>query len=143
MMNLIFDVDQNRLIEVLAERLKEEKLVSPPSWSSFVKTGAHKERPPLREDWWFVRSAAVLRSVFLLGPVGTEKLRRKFGGRKNRGVKPERFVKGSGSVTRKILQQLEQAGLVVQGVKGVHKGRVVTGKGVKLLRDAALRVKGD
>ena len=72
----------------LATRMKKDKIIEMPEWTQFVKTGVHKERPPAHGDWWFMRSAAVLRKVAMLGPIGVSKLRTKFGGRKNRGHKP-------------------------------------------------------
>jgi small subunit ribosomal protein S19e len=138
----MFDVEQSKLIEALSEDLKKISEIKPPHWSAFAKTGAHKERPPVNNDWWYVRAAAILRSVYKLGPVGVQKLRRKYGGKRNRGVVAERFYKGSGSIARKILQQLEKAGLVTHTAKGVHKGRVATGKGQSLLDKAALRIGG-
>lgn len=132
-MATIYDVSANELVEKAAEKLKEIPEIKPPAWASYVKTGQSRERPPAREDWWYVRSAAVLRSVYRLGPVGVSKLRTKYGGRKNRGVAGERAYKGSGNILRKIMQQLEKAELVKQTVKGVHKGRIITPKGKSLL----------
>jgi small subunit ribosomal protein S19e len=100
----------------------------------------HKERPPLKEDWWYMRAASVLRKVSILGPVGVEKLRTKYGGKKNRGHKTEHRFKGSGNIVRKVLQQLEKAGLIKKGDKGVHKGRVITPKGISLIDKAAVRI---
>jgi len=131
----IFDVNPNMLIEKVANELKA--MLKAPEWASFVKTGVHKERPPVNEDWWYVRSAAILRSIAIMGPIGTSKLRTKYGGKQNRGHKTEHFYKGSGSIIRKILQQLEEAGLVKQASIGVHKGRIVTPKGQSLLDKSA------
>jgi small subunit ribosomal protein S19e len=50
-------------------------------------------------------------------------LKRKYGGKKNRGHKPEKRFDGSGNIIRKILQQLEKAGLIEQKAIRVHKGR--------------------
>lgn len=129
----IYDIDPTELIERLAKELKKTESINPPKWASFVKTGAHKERPPAREDWWYVRSASVLRKVRLKGPIGVSKLKIIYGGKKNRGYAPERFKKGSGNIIRKILQQLEKAELLKQDSKGVHKGRIITPKGIKLM----------
>ncbi|MBU1201723.1 MAG: 30S ribosomal protein S19e [Nanoarchaeota archaeon] len=137
---MLFEVSQNELIEKTAQELK--KVIHMPSWSPFVKTGVHKQRPPIDNDWWYVRAAAVLRKIYVLGPIGVSKLRTLYGGRKNRGVKPERFYRGSGSVIRKILQQLEEAKLIKQDVKGKHKGRVITPKGKSLLFSVAKSIKG-
>ncbi len=134
-------VDANQLIELLAKELHGIPQIKAPAWAPFVKTGAHKERPPARSDWWYVRTAAVLRTVARLGPVGTSKLRTKFGGKHSRGFKSERFARGSGSIIRKAMQQLEKAGLIKQAAKGVHKGRVITEKASVMMSSIALKVK--
>lgn len=66
--------------------------------------------------------------------MGLEKLRADYGGRKNRGSKPNRVVKAGGNGIRKILQQLESAGLI-QTQK--PQGRVMSPKGRKLLQEVA------
>lgn len=136
------DVSQQALITSLASELKNVKDIQPPDWANFVKTGASRERPPTQEDWWYTRSASVLRKVSDLGPIGTQKLRRQYGGRKNMGYKPERFKTGSANITRKILQQLEKAQLVKQVDKEGRKGRVLTPQGHSLLDRAAKKVHG-
>lgn len=133
------DVKPQELAKEVAEALKDK--ITPPKWATFVKTGSHKERPPLEKDWWYIRAASVLRTIYRNGPVGVSKLRSKYGGAKNRGVKPHLFTKASGSILRKILQQLETAGLLAKVKEGVHKGRVITPAGVSLLAKAATRVK--
>jgi len=139
-MSHIINVNPNTLVNKTAIELKNQKLVTPTEWSKFVKTGHHKQRLPDSEDWWFHRSAAVLRSIAKLGPIGTEKLRTKYGGKKNRGHKPERFYKASGSILRKILQQLEKSELVKQEEKSIHKGRILTPKGVCFLDKIAVQI---
>jgi small subunit ribosomal protein S19e len=131
----IYDVNPNMLIDRLAKELKSQ--IKAPEWAVFVKTGVHKERPPVSEDWWQVRAAAILRTIAILGPIGTSKLRTKYGGKQNRGHKTEHFYKGSGAVIRRILQQLEEAGLVKQTSVGVHKGRIITPAGQSLLTRAS------
>lgn len=141
-MRSIYEVDQGELIGAVAKSLKEVAEIKPPEWAKFVKTGHFKERPPVSKDWWYIRTAAVLRRVTLLGPVGVSKLRTKFGGKKNRGHKPEHHYKASGSIIRKSLQQLEKAGLIVKAAKGVHKGRVASPKGIALMEKAASSISG-
>ncbi len=137
-MTNVYDTDPNELIERTAEKLSEMPEMSPPEWAKFAKTGVHKERPPVNSDkWWFTRAAAVLRKLYLLGPVGTAKLRTLYGGKKGRGYQPPTFKKGSGNIIRKVLQQLEKAGLASQTSKKGHKGRVATPKGVSLLDKTA------
>lgn len=138
----IYDVDASELIKKAADSLKKIDSIKAPEWAMFVKTGASKERPPVERDWWYARAASVLRKVYVLGPVGVSKLRKKYGGKKNRGHKPERFYKGSGNIIRKILQQLEKAELIKQTEKGLHKGRSVTPKGKKFLDKIATEIVG-
>ena len=121
------------LIEKTAEKLKEIKEFEKPGWSAFVKTSISRDRPPVKEDWWYSRAASILRKLDVLGPIGTNKLRRKYGGRKNRGHKPEKFFIGSGKIIRTILKQLETAGLAEQKETKGHKGRVLTKKGKSFL----------
>ncbi len=133
-------VEPSTLIKKVAEELKKIDLIQPPEWAKFVKTGVFKQRPPIEEDWWYVRAASILRGVYLLGPIGTIKLRTKYGGKQNRGVKPGKFKVGSGNIIRTILQQLEKEGLVVQNKKPKKMGRVATGKGQSLLEKCAISI---
>jgi len=129
----INDTKPDILIKKIAEELKKLPEIKAPEWSIFVKTGHHKERPPVEKDWWFSRAASILRKVYLLGPIGTNKLKVKYGGKKNRGHKPGKTYAASGNIIRKILQQLESAELIVKAEVNGHKGRKLTVKGKKFL----------
>ncbi|KSW11674.1 30S ribosomal protein S19 [Pyrodictium occultum] len=132
------EVPADLLIERLAQKLKQMPQIRPPVWAYYAKTGVHKERPPEDPDWWYYRAASILRKLYKRGtPVGVERLRTAYGGRVNRGVAPEHFAKGSGSVVRKILQQLERAGLVVK-VRG--RGRSLSPRGRSLLDNTAYEI---
>ena len=131
-MGTIFDYSASKLINKAAESLKSIKEIKSPDWASFVRTGRAKERPPADVDWWYKRSAAILRKIYLYGPIGVSKLRVKFGSRKNRGVKPENFYPASGNHIRKMLQQLQKAGLIEESKK-LKKGRIITAKGKSFL----------
>lgn len=135
----IFDAHAGKLAKEVAAVLKTKEELTPPVWAKFVKTGVHKEKPPQQKDWWYIRAAAVLRTIYKDGPVGVSKLCSKYGGKKNRGNKPNKFIKGSGSVIRKIVQQLQAAGLIKYKKEGVHKGRVITSAGTALLNKAAVK----
>jgi len=115
----------------LSETLKSQ--ITMPEWANFVKTGANKERIPQNKDWWYKRAASMLLTIYNKGPIGTSKLKTKYGSKKNRGFKPERFMKSSGKIIRTIFQQLEKQELVTQKKEGVHKGRIITSKGESLL----------
>ena len=117
-MTTVYDVPADHIIRRSAEELKKRKEITPPAWAAFAKTGAHKEMPPEDPDWWFIRVAAVLRRVYVDGPMGVERMRSFYGGNKNRGSRPNAFRKGSGSILRKSFQQLEAAGLIVHDKTG-------------------------
>jgi small subunit ribosomal protein S19e len=136
----IFDVQPGKLIDEIAKELEKMPEMAPPSWSIAVKTGVSKERPPIRDDWWYTRSAAVMRSIYKLGPVGVSKLRTKYGGRKNRGHAPDKTFRAGGNILRKILQKLEIIGFAKQTQVGVHKGRVLTPKGKSFVDKIATKL---
>jgi len=129
-------VPPQKIVDKVSERLKKDDNIKPPEWSKFVKTGLSSERPPVQEDWWFSRSAAILRRIYVKGPVGTQRLRTSLGGRRRRGHKPAHRAKAGGKIIRTILQQLEKAGYV-KTVEKPKKGRAITSKGQKLLEKAA------
>jgi len=137
----IYDVEPRALIEELAKELEKMPEMAPPAWAAFVKTGRHNMRPPSQDNWWYIRSASILRAVYKLGPIGVSKLRTKYGGRKNRGHKPDRTYKSGGNIIRKIFQKLELVGLVKQAEVGVHKGRVMTPKGESFVDKIVVKIK--
>lgn len=132
------DVPPALLIEALAAKLRERPGLQPPPWAKYAKTGVHREKAPVNRDWWHVRVAAVLRKVYIDGPIGVERLRGAYGGARDRGSAPDRAKKGSGSIIREALQQLEKEKLV-DNVKS--EGRRVTPQGRKLVDDTAYEVK--
>jgi small subunit ribosomal protein S19e len=132
-----YDVEANVLVERLAKHLKENiGEIAPPTWALTSKTSAHKERPPQNPDWWYVRCASLLRKLYIHGPVGIQRLRVEYGGRKRKGTSIEHVKDSGGSAIREPLQQLEKAGLVA---KEGPKGRKLSGEGVSLLN----RVSGE
>ena len=142
-MATIYQVDPEELIEKAAEELKKIKEIEPPAWAAYVKTGMHKERPPIKQDWWYTRAAAILRYIYRVKLIGVSKLRTRYGGKKNKGHKPSHFYKGSGNIIRKILQQLEKAGFLKKTEKDVHKGREITPKGKSFLDKIATQLLGN
>ncbi len=132
-----YDVPAGRLLPQLAEELKKMEAIKAPEWALFAKTGRHREKSPIEDDWWFVRSAAVLRKVYIYGPIGTTRIAEAFGGKADRGSKPNKAVRGSRSIARLTIQQLETSQLIQKDKDG---GRVVTGKGRKLVDNVSTRL---
>jgi small subunit ribosomal protein S19e len=130
-MTTIYDVPADALISRLSDYIKGNiDEVQPPQWAAYAKTGSHVERAPHDPDWWYVRTASMMRKLYINGPIGISTLRKAYGGRKRMGVRPAHFRKAGGNILRKILQQLEGAGLVQKVNK---KGRIVSPKGKSLL----------
>ena len=127
----IYDVPAAGLIEEVAKDLKTK--IKQPAFAPFVKTGPNRERTPNNPDWFFHRAASVLYRIYKNGALGTGALRSYYGGRKNRGVRPEHKVKASGKIIRLALQSLEKEGLV----KKDKKGRKISATGEKLLFEKA------
>jgi len=116
----------------LAEALKKMPEFKKPEWVDYVKTGADKARPNVDPDFWYKRAASILRQVYIKGTVGVSRLRTRYGGRKDRGMKPAEFKKSGGKIIRLILQQAEAAGLLEKS-KSKKAGRMLTEKGKQLL----------
>jgi small subunit ribosomal protein S19e len=135
----VYDVPSDKLIENVSQKLKDSGSVNPPEWADFAKTGVHTEKAPMQADWWYTRSASILRKVYIKGPIGTSKLAAEYGGFVDRGSRPNKAAKGSRSIIRKSLMQLESAGLVA---KNKNNGRIITPKGQALLDNAANEVSG-
>lgn len=133
-MTTVYDVPPDLLVASLAEDLRKAAAVTPPEWAAYAKTGVHREKAPEDPDWWYRRLAAILRKVYVGGPVGTERLAAAFGGRRDGGSVPYHPRKGSRSVVRECLAQLESLGYVE---KANNRGRVITPKGRSYLDNRA------
>lgn len=136
-MTTVYDVPAETLINSVAQKLKNDQTVKPPEWAKFAKTGCHKELSPDNVDWWFVRCASILRRIYIDGPVGVSRIRSFYGGRHRNGVTPVHFSKGSGSIAREALQQLEKSGFI----KTQKTGRIISPQGQALLDNTANEVK--
>ena len=123
----------------LAEALKKIPEFKQPEWSEFVKSNPSKERPIEDPDFWHKRAASILRQIYKNEVVGVNRLRTKYGSKKNRGSRPEKFIKSGGKIIRTILQQSDKAGFtevkkVIRNIKS-KSGRQLTEKGRKFLED--------
>jgi len=136
-MTIVYDVPAKELIDEVAKKLQKDESISLPEANIFSRTGVSKENLPEDKNWWYTRCASILRKIYVNNEVGVEKLRAEYGGKKNRGSKPHKARSGSGSITRRALQQLEKGGYVSK-IKG--KGRVLTPKGRSFLDNTANEV---
>ncbi len=134
----IYEIPAQEYNVKLAEALKKVEEFKQPEWAKYVKSGPSKERPIEDEDFWYKRSASILRQIQIKGIVGVNRLRTKYGSKKNRGFKPEEFRRASGKIIRTILQQSDKAGFteIAKDVRNMRKkkpGRQLTEKGKEFL----------
>ncbi|MFA5061114.1 MAG: 40S ribosomal protein S19 [Candidatus Pacearchaeota archaeon] len=133
MAKLIYEKDAEEYVLNLAEALKSLPEFEVPEWVHFVKSGSSRERPPMDSmSFWYIRSASILRQLYIKGVVGVGKLRTRYGSRKNRGGMPSEFRKSGGKIIRTILQRAEKAGFV-EKVSRFQHGRRLTEKGKEFL----------
>ncbi len=125
--------DPHSLNQKLAIELKQADIFKEPDWLAFVKSGVHKQRPIMEPDFWYKRAASILRQIYIKKLLGVNRLRSRYGGRKDYGMAPPHFMRGSGKIIRTILQQAESAGLIEKMKIGKKAGRQLTAKGRELL----------
>jgi len=136
-----YTIPSDALIKKLAVVLKEKSIITPPDWAAWVKTGHFKEDKPLdNENWFYIRSAAVFRKIYIRGPIGIQELRKQFGSRKNRGSMPNKASLASGAVIRNIVQQFEKAGFLTTPAV---EGRIITSEGKKFVDAVCKELKND
>lgn len=129
----VYNIEPREFNVKLAEELKKVPEFKVADWVFLVKSGSHKERVPEEPDFWYKRAASILRFMYTQNkPLGVSRLRVRYGGRKDRGVKPAIFRKSGGKMIRLLLQQAEKAGLI-EKTKSGKAGRMLTEKGRKLL----------
>lgn len=126
-MSNIFDVKGSELVKLAAQRLKSS--IKKPGYVDFAKSGADHERPPADPDFYYIRSASILRQVYINGPVGTSKLRTRYGSAKEHKVHRHHHMQSGGSVIRDAFASLE----ALDYIKKTKKGRVITPKGKSFL----------
>ena len=126
----VYDVPANALISKLAEVLKTEDIPAP-SWSLFVKTGAHADKPPQKSDWWHTRCASILRKIYLHGPISVNDLRTMYGdGKRNMYYGARHHKDASGAIIRNAIHGLEKLDYLEKVEK---KGSVLTRQGMQKL----------
>jgi small subunit ribosomal protein S19e len=138
MENPVYELHAQEYNKKLAEALKKIPEFKAPQWVMFVKSSPSKERPINEEDFWHKRAASILRQIYKNKAVGVNRLRTKYGSKKNRGMAPEAFVRAGGKIIRTILQQADKAGFtevvrIEKGIKKKAKGRQLTQNGKNFL----------
>ncbi|KAF7768594.1 hypothetical protein Agabi119p4_7837 [Agaricus bisporus var. burnettii] len=131
------DISADAFIAAYASHLKKSGKLEVPPWVDIVKTGAYKELAPYDADWYYIRSAAVARHIYLRKDVGIGALTKLHGGRKRRGNRPSHHAASSSNVQRKVCQSLEKIGVLEKSDNG---GRRITESGQRDLDQIATQV---
>jgi small subunit ribosomal protein S19e len=134
-MSNVYEVKSADLVKVASQRLKEK--MKKPDYVNFVKSGPSKERVPQDPDFYFVRSASILRQIYLNGPVGVSRLRTRYGSKKEHVVHRHHHKQAGGSIIRDAMIELERLKLV----QNTKEGRIITAQGKSFLDKIANELK--
>ncbi|CAE7206045.1 RPS19B [Symbiodinium pilosum] len=130
------DVEPEQFIKAFSQHLKRQGRFELPKWADVVKTSKAKELPPSDPDWLYVRTASMVRKIYIRKGMGVGAFKKVYGGQKRRGTCTNVYTKASGKIARYILQQLEEMGLVEQDDQG---GRMITKEGQRELDTVAVQ----
>ena len=130
----IYDIKSSELVQAAAEKLKDK--IKKPGYIDYVKSGAGRERPPESPDFWYMRSASILRQVYLNGPIGVSRLTTRYGNRKRHLVGKKHHAQASGSIIRDSFAELEG----IEYVKRTKGGRTITPAGKSFLDKIAKEI---
>lgn len=111
-MDSVFEVQAVPLLKAIADTLKKNPDVKLPENHDIIKTGSGRKNAPHEPDWFYVRMAAIIRQVMCKGKISLSGLSYRFGNRKNRGVRPSKFARGSKFVIASAIAQLEAIGWI-------------------------------
>jgi small subunit ribosomal protein S19e len=132
----VYDAKSSELISAAAAALKDK--IKKKEYMNYVKSGPSKERPPAQSDFWYIRSASILRQVYINGPVGVSRLSTRYGSRKEHVVHRRHHMGAGTGIIRDMLQELEKANLI----KKAKIGRVITPQGKSFLDKIANQIVG-
>merc|ERR1712168_1345477 len=125
-MSSVKDVDQQKFVVGFADFLKKSGKMQVPEWADLIKLPRFNEQGPHNPDWFFVRASSVARHLYIRSPAGVGSFTKIYGARKRNGSAPSHFMRSSQSVSRRILQALEEMSLVEMDA---NCGRKLTSQG--------------
>lgn len=123
------DVNQSDYVVALAAFFKKQGRMACPKWTDFGKTNTGKQLSPLDTDWFYLRTAAIARQLYIKGTVGVGRFSKMYGMGINNGMRPGAYRKGNGHIARFALQELEKMKFVTKA----EKGRKLTKEGQQAL----------
>merc|ERR1711879_1139479 len=64
------DVEADKFIVAFAQHLKRQGRFEIPKWADIVKTAKFKELPPNDPDWLYIRTASMVRKIYIRAGMG-------------------------------------------------------------------------
>ena len=131
------DVPAADFIAAYAEVLKNNDKFVVPTWVDFVKTSVRNELAPYDPDWFYIRTAAVARKIYLREATGVGALKKRFGGGHRRGHLPKVHRDALGGIIRHAMLILDGLQITEKCGKG---GRKISRTGQQTLDQVARQV---
>merc|ERR1712216_545585 len=94
------DVTADKFIEAFSQHLKRQGRFEIPKWADVVKTGVSQELAPYDPDWLYVRTASMVRKIYIRGGSGVGAFRKVYGKQQRRGTMTNTRLRGSGKIAR-------------------------------------------
>ena len=138
------DIKAADFIKAYAQHIKRSGKIELPKWVDYAKTAPHRELAPYDPDWYFIRTAAIARKVYLRQNIGVGSLTKAFGTAGRRGARPQHHYGAAPGIIRHMLHSLEKLKVVETADSGVKKGgRRITKLGQQDLDRIAAEVARD
>merc|ERR1712062_777680 len=80
------DVNQSDFVTAFAAFLKKQGKLEVPKWSEYAKTNTCKVMGPANDDWFYVRTAAIGRQLYIKGRLGVGQLSKMYSAAANKGM---------------------------------------------------------
>lgn len=112
MIEEIHEVRPERFNATLKSYLKSSNKMVLPEHHDIMKTGEGKELAPCDDDWYYLRAAAIVRQIARFGTVTSECMAWRYGSRKNRGVRPSKYVPAYREIGDSVLDNLRNMGWI-------------------------------
>lgn len=104
-----YRVDAHKLVDAISSTLEKEKIELPVN-NDLIKTGCGRQYNPQASNWFYTRMGSIVRQAMCKNNVSLIGLSHKYGVRKNRGVRPTKFTRGSRYVIEKAIDNLVKLG---------------------------------
>ena len=112
------DVNQSDFVVALGAFFKKQGRMATPKWTDYGKTNTGKQLSPHNDDWFYYRTAAIARQLYVKGTIGVGRFTKIYSMGINNGMRPGQYRKGNSHIARFALQELEKMKFVTKAEKG-------------------------